>query len=103
MLLLCLLGCCRFGADLAKQLTSSLLNVLVSCGTVKICFADRTPEKVCCAQCSFLGDCYIIYISIYIHTHVHTALADASINRYLILLQRNLVMIQGFSFGMVKV
>ncbi|KAF4371070.1 hypothetical protein G4B88_002999 [Cannabis sativa] len=48
-------GCCRFGADLAKQLTSSLLSVLASCGTIKICFADRTPDKE-------LGDNPKVYI-----------------------------------------
>lgn len=44
------IGCCRYGADLAKNLISSLLSVLVSCGSVRICFSDRTPEKVCCAH-----------------------------------------------------
>ncbi|PON65411.1 Mitochondrial fission protein ELM1-like [Parasponia andersonii] len=55
-------GCCRFGADLAKQLTSSLLSVLVSCGTVKICFADRTPEKVSNIILKELGDNPKVYI-----------------------------------------
>lgn len=39
-------GCCRYGSDLAKQLTAHLLNVLVSCGSIKISFSMRTPEKV---------------------------------------------------------
>ncbi|XP_062082529.1 mitochondrial fission protein ELM1 [Humulus lupulus] len=55
-------GCCRFGADLAKQLTSSLLSVLVSCGTIKICFADRTPEKVSNIILKELGDNPKVYI-----------------------------------------
>ncbi|KAJ0083650.1 hypothetical protein Patl1_30369 [Pistacia atlantica] len=39
-------GCCRYGSDLVKQLTASLLSVLVSCGSVRISFSNRTPEKV---------------------------------------------------------
>lgn len=39
-------GHCRYGADLAKQLTASLLSILTSCGTVQISFSSRTPEKV---------------------------------------------------------
>lgn len=39
-------GCCRYGSDLAKQLTAHLLNVLVSCGSIRISFSMRTPEKV---------------------------------------------------------
>ncbi|CAI9105682.1 OLC1v1004664C3 [Oldenlandia corymbosa var. corymbosa] len=37
---------CRYGVDLAKQLTSSLHNVLEKCGSVRISFSRRTPEKV---------------------------------------------------------
>ncbi|KAL9228599.1 hypothetical protein vseg_004158 [Gypsophila vaccaria] len=37
---------CRYGADLARQLTAYLQNVLLSCGTVRISFSRRTPEKV---------------------------------------------------------
>ncbi|KAL6966839.1 serine/threonine protein kinase [Sarracenia purpurea var. burkii] len=37
---------CRYGLDLAKQLTASLHNVLVSCGSVRISFSRRTPEKI---------------------------------------------------------
>ncbi|KAJ4965254.1 hypothetical protein NE237_017103 [Protea cynaroides] len=37
---------CRYGADLAKQLTSSLQNVLTSCGSLRISFSRRTPQKV---------------------------------------------------------
>ncbi|XP_015872626.2 mitochondrial fission protein ELM1 isoform X2 [Ziziphus jujuba] len=39
-------GYCRYGVDLAKHLTANLLRVIVSCGTVRICFSNRTPEKV---------------------------------------------------------
>ncbi|KAJ6708207.1 MITOCHONDRIAL FISSION PROTEIN ELM1 [Salix viminalis] len=37
---------CRYGMDLAKQLCTFLTNVLVSCGSVRISFSNRTPEKV---------------------------------------------------------
>lgn len=37
---------CKYGTDLAKQLVASLHNVLVSCGSVRISFSRRTPEKV---------------------------------------------------------
>ncbi|KAL4292747.1 hypothetical protein HN51_043104 [Arachis hypogaea] len=37
---------CRYGVDLAKQLAASLLNVLASCGSVRISFSERTPQKV---------------------------------------------------------
>ncbi|XP_044487016.1 mitochondrial fission protein ELM1-like isoform X2 [Mangifera indica] len=37
---------CLYGADLAKQLTSMLQDVLWSCGSVRISFSRRTPEKV---------------------------------------------------------
>ncbi|KDP39844.1 hypothetical protein JCGZ_04189 [Jatropha curcas] len=39
-------SCCRYGAELAKQLTASLLSVLDTCGSVRISFSNRTPEKV---------------------------------------------------------
>lgn len=39
-------GHCQYGADLAKQLTTSLRNVLPSCGSVRISFSRRTPQKV---------------------------------------------------------
>lgn len=41
-----LIGYCRYSTDLAKQLTASLHNVLTSCGSVRISFSRRTPEKV---------------------------------------------------------
>ncbi|KAJ6300234.1 hypothetical protein OIU76_021101 [Salix suchowensis] len=37
---------CQYGEDLAKQLTEMLLNVLWSCGSLRISFSRRTPEKV---------------------------------------------------------
>ncbi|GAA0158767.1 hypothetical protein LIER_15710 [Lithospermum erythrorhizon] len=37
---------CRYGADLAKQLTSSLLSVLPTCGSVRVSFSRRTPRSV---------------------------------------------------------
>lgn len=37
---------CRYGTDLARQLTTSLHSVLESCGSVRISFTRRTPEKV---------------------------------------------------------
>lgn len=41
-----LIGYCRYSTDLAKQLILSLHNVLTSCGSVRISFSRRTPEKV---------------------------------------------------------
>lgn len=41
-----LIGNCRYGVDLAKQLTTYLLSVIVSCGSIRICYSNRTPEKV---------------------------------------------------------
>ncbi|XVF07616.1 hypothetical protein REPUB_Repub06bG0154500 [Reevesia pubescens] len=37
---------CQYGVDLAKQLTAMLQNFLWSCGSVRISFSRRTPEKV---------------------------------------------------------
>lgn len=39
-------GSCQYGADLEKQLIAMLQNVLWSCGSVRISFSRRTPEKV---------------------------------------------------------
>ena len=47
-------GHCRYGADLAKQLIVYLLSVLQSCGSVRISFSDRTPEKVLPPNIKFL-------------------------------------------------
>lgn len=53
---------CRYSADLAKQLTTSLLSVLSSCGTVRISFSDRTPEKVSYVIEKELGNNPKVYI-----------------------------------------
>ncbi|CAA6668484.1 unnamed protein product [Spirodela intermedia] len=37
---------CRYGVDLAKQLVDALHKVLPSCGSVRVSFSRRTPEKV---------------------------------------------------------
>jgi len=37
---------CPYGVDLAKELATSLLSVLGSCGSVRISFSERTPQKV---------------------------------------------------------
>uniref|UniRef100_A0ACD5ZCY3 Uncharacterized protein n=1 Tax=Avena sativa TaxID=4498 RepID=A0ACD5ZCY3_AVESA len=37
---------CKYGVDLARQLITSLDNVLDSCGSVRISFSRRTPQKV---------------------------------------------------------
>lgn len=39
-------GSCRYGVDLAKQLSACLHGVLETCGSVRISFSERTPEKV---------------------------------------------------------
>lgn len=49
-----LIGNCRYGVDLAKQLTTNLLSVLPSCGSIRICFSNRTPEKVLLRMYIFL-------------------------------------------------
>ena len=41
-----ILGNCPYGADLAKQLATMLRNILWSCGSIRISFSRRTPEKV---------------------------------------------------------
>ncbi|KAD7478227.1 hypothetical protein R6Q59_007676 [Mikania micrantha] len=37
---------CKYGTDLSKQLTTYLRGVLDSCGSVRISFSRRTPDKV---------------------------------------------------------
>nr|XP_023884553.1 mitochondrial fission protein ELM1-like [Quercus suber]POE70447.1 mitochondrial fission protein elm1 [Quercus suber] len=39
-------GNCQYGADLAKQLATMMRNILWSCGSIRISFSRRTPEKV---------------------------------------------------------
>ncbi|XWS52825.1 hypothetical protein CRYUN_Cryun11dG0105400 [Craigia yunnanensis] len=53
---------CRYAADLAKHLTASLLSILASCGTVRISFSSRTPEKVSKVIVKELADNPKIYI-----------------------------------------
>ncbi|XWS28541.1 hypothetical protein CRYUN_Cryun25bG0078800 [Craigia yunnanensis] len=53
---------CRYGADLAKQLTASLLSSLTSCGTVRISFSSRTPEKISKVIVKELADNPKVYI-----------------------------------------
>ncbi|VVB16840.1 unnamed protein product [Arabis nemorensis] len=53
---------CRYGADLAKQLTDALLSVLGSCGSVRIALSYKTPEKVSRVIFKELGDNPKIYI-----------------------------------------
>lgn len=53
---------CRYGADLAKQLTTYLFSVLESCGSVRISFSDTTPEKVSNIVAKELGNNPKVYI-----------------------------------------
>ncbi|ONK57474.1 uncharacterized protein A4U43_C09F880 [Asparagus officinalis] len=53
---------CRYGADLAQQLSGSLHNVLTSCGSVRISFSRRTPQKVSDIILRELGDHPKVYV-----------------------------------------
>ncbi|XP_054811293.1 mitochondrial fission protein ELM1 [Prosopis cineraria] len=53
---------CRYGGDLAKQLARSLLSVLVSCGSVRISFSERTPQKLSNIIVKELGNNPKVYI-----------------------------------------
>ncbi|KAK7324851.1 hypothetical protein VNO77_28730 [Canavalia gladiata] len=53
---------CRYGVDLAKQLATSLLSVLGSCGSVRISFSERTPQKVSNIIVKELGNNPKVYI-----------------------------------------
>lgn len=55
-------GHCRYGADLARQLIAYLQNILLTCGTVRISFSRRTPEKVSKIIVKELGDHPKVYI-----------------------------------------
>ncbi|KAB2606454.1 mitochondrial fission protein ELM1-like [Pyrus ussuriensis x Pyrus communis] len=55
-------GNCRYGVDLAKQLTTNLLSVLPSCGSIRICFSNKTPEKVSNVIAKGLGGNPKVYI-----------------------------------------
>ncbi|KAL6563680.1 serine/threonine protein kinase [Orobanche gracilis] len=52
----------KYSIDLAKQLTVSLHNVLTSCGSVRISFSRRTPEKISNYILKKLGTYPKIYI-----------------------------------------
>ncbi|KAL7092260.1 hypothetical protein ACP275_12G154900 [Erythranthe tilingii] len=53
---------CRYGADLAMQLTASLKNVLPTCGTLRISFSRRTPKIVSDILVAELSDHPKVYI-----------------------------------------
>ncbi|XP_019173688.1 PREDICTED: mitochondrial fission protein ELM1-like [Ipomoea nil] len=53
---------CRYGTDLAKQLTASLHNALEKCGSVRISFSRRTPEKISNVVIKELGSHPKVYI-----------------------------------------
>ncbi|OAY38227.1 mitochondrial fission protein ELM1 isoform X2 [Manihot esculenta] len=55
-------SCCRYGTDLAKQLTVNLLGVLDSCGSVRISFSNRTPAKVSNIVIKEIGNTPKVYI-----------------------------------------
>ncbi|CAN6557274.1 unnamed protein product [Malus baccata var. baccata] len=55
-------GNCRYGVDLAKQLTTNLLSILPSCGSIRICFSNKTPEKVSNVITKELGGNPKVYI-----------------------------------------
>lgn len=53
---------CWYSSDLAKQLTDSLHNVLTSCGSVRISFSRRTPEKISSIVMNELGSHPKVYV-----------------------------------------
>ncbi|GKU93791.1 hypothetical protein SLEP1_g7358 [Rubroshorea leprosula] len=53
---------CRYGVDLGKMLMCSLLSVLTSCGSVRISFSSRTPEKISKFIVKELGNNPKVYI-----------------------------------------
>ncbi|KAL3532123.1 hypothetical protein ACH5RR_005644 [Cinchona calisaya] len=53
---------CRYGVDLAKQLTASLLQVLSTCGSLRISFSRRTPKQVSDILVRELGHYPKVYI-----------------------------------------
>ncbi|KAK4777736.1 hypothetical protein SAY87_017923 [Trapa incisa] len=56
------IGNCRYGVDLARQLTEKLMSVLASCGSVRVSFSSRTPEKVSSFIVKQLGHNPKVYI-----------------------------------------
>ncbi|XP_019195744.1 PREDICTED: mitochondrial fission protein ELM1-like isoform X1 [Ipomoea nil] len=55
-------GHCKYGEDLANELTSSLQNVLPTCGSVRISFSRRTPKMVSDLVVGKLGHHSKVYI-----------------------------------------
>ncbi|XP_027066165.2 mitochondrial fission protein ELM1 [Coffea eugenioides] len=55
-------GHCGYGVDLAKQLISSLLNVLSTCGSLRVSFSRRTPKQVSDILVRELGSHPKVYI-----------------------------------------
>lgn len=84
-------GHCGYGVDLAKQLIASLLNVLSTCGSLRVSFSRRTPKQVCYSGFSF---------SIWL---IDLKLVTALVNRYQTFSSVNLEVILKFTFGMVKI
>lgn len=53
---------CQYGADLAKQLAVSLHSVMATCGSVRISFSRRTPQKIRAIILREFGDHPKVYI-----------------------------------------
>ncbi|KAL9996968.1 putative mitochondrial fission protein ELM1 [Helianthus debilis subsp. tardiflorus] len=53
---------CKYGTDLSKQLINYLRGILDSCGSVRISFSRRTPDKVANSVRKELGDHPKIYV-----------------------------------------
>ncbi|CAH9071623.1 unnamed protein product [Cuscuta epithymum] len=71
---------CKYGEDLANELTSSLQNVIPTCGSVRISFSRRTPKMVADLVVLKLGNHPKVYIwnGEGPNPHMgHLALADA--------------------------
>ena len=90
-------GNCKYGVDLAKQLISSLYNVLDSCGSVRISFSRRTPWKV-----GYLA-VFFGYLAVLLQYRWVSLTLKLSPGRSLILYVKNLLDIRRCIFGMVKV
>ncbi|CAM8919783.1 unnamed protein product [Rhodiola kirilowii] len=53
---------CKYGLDLARQLATHLQSILASCGSIRITFSARTPEKVSKFLSKELGNEPKVYI-----------------------------------------
>jgi len=69
MIHIAFVGHCRYGTDLAKQLTGSLHSVLPSCGSVRVSFSRRTPQKVVSLS-SIIPVCMWL-LSLFLISNVH--------------------------------